>query len=81
MDALNEKRMVGAANHNRAPAYPLKMTFETKVGVAGGEELGVDRTVRSVTDRASFADGLVFEDVRATLGGVTSEAGFIGIKQ
>jgi hypothetical protein len=57
------------------------MTFKTKVGVAGGEELGVDRTVRSVTDRASFADGLVFEDVRATLGGVASEAGFIGIKQ
>jgi hypothetical protein len=42
LDALNELRMVSAADHNRASACLLEVTFEAKVGVAGGEELGVD---------------------------------------
>ena len=81
LDALNEAGMVGTTNHDRAPADLLEVTFETKVGIAGGEELGVDRTVRGVTDRASFAHGLVFEHVRATLRGVAPEATFVGIQQ
>src|SRR5262245_59074330 len=81
LETLNEEGMIGATNHDRAPAYSLEMTFETKVGVACCEKLGVDRTVWSVTDRASFADRLVFEDVRATLRGMASEAAFVGVQQ
>jgi hypothetical protein len=81
LEALNEKGMVGATNENRASADPLKVTLKTKVGVAGGEELGVDRAVRSVADRASFADGFVLEHVRTTLRSVTPETAFVGIQQ
>jgi hypothetical protein len=81
LDALHEEGMVGATNRNRAPADLLEVTFETKVGVACGEEFGVNGTVRGVTDRASFADGLVFEHVRATLRGVAPKAAFVGVQQ
>jgi len=67
LDALKEQRVVGTPDHNGAAADALEMTFETKVGIADGEELGVDRTVGGVTDRAAFADGFMFEDVRPTL--------------
>jgi hypothetical protein len=72
LDALDELGMVSATDHNRASADLLEVTFQTKGGVAGGEELGVDRTVRGVTDRASFAHGFVFEHVRAPLRGVAA---------
>ena len=81
LEPLNEAGMVGAADHDRAPADLLEVTFQTKVRIAGGEELGIDRTVWSVTDRAPFAHSLMLEHVRATLGSVASEAGLIGIEQ
>ena len=73
--------MISATNHNRAPAYLLEVTFQTKIGVAGGEELGIDRAVRGVTDGASFADGFMFKHVRTTLRRVALKTAFIGVEQ
>src|SRR5207247_8576264 len=78
LEALEEERVVRVTDQNHAPADPLEMIFKTKVGVAGSKELGVDRTVRGVTDRTSFADGLVFEHVQAALRRMAPEAAFVG---
>jgi hypothetical protein len=81
LDALNEHGMVGATNYDCAPTNLLEVTIKTQVGVAGGEEPGVDGSVGRVTDRTPFAHGLVFEYVRAALRGVAPKAGFTRIEQ
>ena len=45
----------------------LRVATETEVIVAVQEELGVDRTMRLMANRAAFAQGLVLEDHRARL--------------
>ena len=41
---------------------PLRMTAQTKVRIANGEQLCIDRAVRAMTDRAAFSQGGVFEN-------------------
>jgi hypothetical protein len=65
LEALDEERVVRATNQNRVPAHLLEVTFETEIGIAGGEEFGVDRAVGSMANSAPFAESLVFEHMRA----------------
>jgi len=74
---LETQSMDRTTDENGASAHLLEMAFETEVRIPNDEQFGVNRTVRSVTGSASFADGLVLEDVGTALGGVTAEAAFV----
>ena len=58
-------------------ALNLQVALEAKIVVALDEELVVDRPVRLVAGGASFAQGFVFENERATLFAMTLRAGFV----
>ena len=72
--------MIGAADQNRTTTHALEVAFETEVGVAHREELGIDRPVGGVTDHTSFAHRLVFEHVRTPLRCMAPEAAFVGVQ-
>ena len=74
---LDTQSVVGAADEKLAPADLLEVAFQTEVGVAHGQQLGIDRAVRSMAGRASLAHGLVLEDERPALGGMAAEAAFV----
>ena len=69
--------VVGTPDEKLAVADLLEMAFQTEVGIANGEELGIDRPVDIVTGDASFAQGVVLKGVRPTFVGVAAEATFI----
>ena len=53
------------------------MAFETEIIVRLDQHLGIDRTVRIVTNGATLAHGFVFEDKRPSLIAMTFGAGLI----
>jgi len=53
--------MVLSADEKLAPADLLEVAFQTQVGVAFRQQLGIDRAVRGVTGRAALVQGLVLE--------------------
>jgi len=55
----------------------LEMTLEAQIGVAGGQQFGVDRAVRGVTGRATFPHGFMLENLRAVLVRVAAETALI----
>ena len=55
----------------------LEMAAQTKIGVPGGEQFRIHRSVRAMAYRAAFAGGLMLEHERSTLGSMALEAGFI----
>src|ERR1019366_6311848 len=67
----------GSPNEKLAVADLLEMAFQTEVGIANGEELGIDRPVDIVTSDASFAQGVVLKGIGPTFVGVAAEAAFI----
>ena len=74
---LHAYRVIGSPDEKLAVADLLEMAFQTEVGIANGEELGIDRPVDIVTGDASFAQGVVLKGVRPTFVGVAAEAAFI----
>lgn len=74
---LDAQRVVRTADEKRAAADLLEMAFQTQVGVAFGEQFGVDRAMRGMTGRAAFMHGLVLEYERPALGGMAAKATFI----
>ena len=78
---LESQRVIGSADQDLAGNHLLKMAFEAKIGVANGKELGVDRAVSGVTDRATFPHGFVLEDVRAALRGMATETALVERKE
>jgi len=53
------------------------MAFEAKCLVTLGQEFLINRPVRLVAADTAFADGLMFEDERTSLSGMTLETGVI----
>lgn len=58
-------------------ALRLSVALEAKIIVAFGEQLGIDRAVRVVADRAAFTQGFVLEDERFALLAMALGAGLI----
>lgn len=69
--------MVLAADEQPATGDLLEMALQAEIGIANGEQLGVDRSVRVVTRGASFAQGVVLKGKGTVLGGVAAGATFI----
>jgi hypothetical protein len=59
-------------------ASPPPFSGDAEVVVAGDKHFGVHRAVRIVTGGATFEAGVVLEDKRTFLGGVTRETGLVG---
>ena len=78
---LHAYRVIGSPDEKLAVADLLEMAFQTEVGIANGEELGIDRPVDIVTGDASFAQGVVFEGIGTALVGMAAEAVVILGKQ
>jgi hypothetical protein len=74
---LEAQGVVRSANEKLAAANLLEVAFQAEVRVANRQQLGVYRTVRRVTDGASFAEGFVFEDIRTALCGMTAKAALV----
>ena len=64
---LQSHGVIGPADQDGAAFDLLKMAFEAKVGIAHGQQFGVDATMRRVTGGAAFVQRLVFEHIRAAL--------------
>ena len=76
--ALEEGGVVEAADENLAAGrLLLKMALKAEGGIALGEELGVDRTVRMMTGGAAFPQRFVFEHMGTALGGVAFETALV----
>jgi hypothetical protein len=58
----------------------LGMTFQAKVRVCLNQQLAVYRAVRVMTNRAAFAQSLVFEDMRSGLLTMTLSATFVSLR-
>ncbi len=78
---LDAGRVVGTANEDSAVIDLLEMTLQTEIGIALGQQLGIDRAMGLVTGRAAFANGFVLENVRAALRGVTSDTEIVLCEQ
>ena len=78
---LQAQRVVRSANENRTTANLLKMATQAEVRIPHLEHLGIDRAVRGVTSRATFAQSLVLKNVRSALRRMTAEAGTVFGKQ
>src|SRR6266699_3228728 len=74
---LYAQGVIGATDENPGPAKLLEVAFHTQVRVANGKHLGVHRTMRGMADGAAFPRGLMLENVRTALRGVTAEAAFV----
>jgi hypothetical protein len=62
-------RVVHPANQELTqPALLLEVAPQAEIGVPLGQQTGVDGPMRAVAGRAAFAQGLVLEHVRASLG-------------
>jgi hypothetical protein len=76
-----EAGMIDIANVNRAGSesrsWILGVATETEVGIADGEQLGVDGTVRLVATDAAFTQGRVLEHDGLGLFAVALGAGFV----
>ena len=71
---LNARRVVRTTDQDASAPDLLEMTFETEIRVARGEHLGIDAPMSVVTRRTTFFHCFVFENIRATLGGMTLKA-------
>jgi hypothetical protein len=73
--------VIFAANENLSGAnertLSLGVTLEAEIVVAFDEQLGVDRTVRAMTNSAAFAQGFVFKNEWLGLFAVTGGAGLV----
>ena len=69
--------VVRTPNKDPAVIDLLEMTLQTQSGIALGQQLGIDGTVRFMTGRTTFADGFMLEDERASLSGVASDTEII----
>jgi hypothetical protein len=78
---LDPRGVVGTSNENYSSLHLLEMALETEVRISNGEQFDINRAVGGVAGRASFADGLVFEHMGTSLGGMTAEAALVGIEQ
>ena len=65
-----------AAQSDSGPNF-LEVAFQAEVGVALRQHFGINRAVWFVAERAPFANGLVFEHVRPSLGRMAFEACFV----
>ena len=71
------RAVVGTANDNPGWRLLLEVAAEAEIGVARNQHLLVNRSMRVVTGRASFAHRLVLEDKRPALSGVALTAGVV----
>ena len=55
----------------------LEMAFEAQRRVARDQHALIDRAVRRVAGNAALANGVVFEDERSSLRGVTLQASLV----
>ena len=70
---LQAHGVIRAADEDGSTPNLLEVAFEAKVGIANGQQLGVDAAMRRVACRATFTQRLMFEDIRTALGGMTLE--------
>ena len=73
---LQASRVIGTPNKDGSALNLLEMAFQAQIGVAHGQQLGVDTAMDRVTCRAAFPHGFVLEHKRAALGRMTFQAGF-----
>lgn len=71
---LNPQSVVGAADQEFSALNLLEVTFQTEIGIANTEQLGVDRAVRIMTGGAAFARGIMLEGIGTPLLRVTAQA-------
>lgn len=66
--------MIGIANEDSSPyTLLLEMALKAERGIPRGQHPLIDRAVGRVAGNTAFADGIVFEHKRSSLGGVTLE--------
>ena len=75
--AIDRTGMDRPADDDVTALHFLEMAFETKICVAHGEHLGVDRAMRAVAAGATFVHRFVLEDIRPALIGVALKTGCI----
>jgi hypothetical protein len=67
---LQAQGVIGPADEDGSTLNLLKVAFEAKVGIAHGQQPGIDAAMGGMTGGASFTQRLMFEYVRAALGRV-----------
>lgn len=71
---LHTQGVVGTTNEQLAPGDSLEMTFEAEIRIANAQQLGIDRPVRVVTNRATLASCFMLEHVGAALRRMATDA-------
>ena len=67
---LYPQGVVRTTDQQPATGDLLEVAFETQVGIAHGQQLGVNSPMRAVANGAPFAQGLMLEDIGPALGRV-----------
>ena len=71
---LDANRMVRTSDQNPPAPHLLEVAFEAEIVIPHREHLLIDRSVRVVAGRASFANGFVLEHERASHRGMARQA-------